>query len=74
MNRDAFFRRHWQGCRTHRVELVIDHPATAIDPETRGAAAAEGMTLGDVIGLFIGAGWRKGENPDIRANRPYIIR
>ncbi|CAG1772956.1 hypothetical protein BAC2_03308, partial [uncultured bacterium] len=44
--RDAVFRKDWQDYRTHRIQLVLDHPATAIDPAAREVTTAPGMRFG----------------------------
>jgi NADH oxidase (H2O2-forming) len=41
--RDSVFRKRWQDYRTHGIELLLDQPATAIDPEAREVTTAPGL-------------------------------
>jgi len=44
--RDSVFRKRWQDYHAHQIQLVLDHPATAIDPEAREVTTADGMKFG----------------------------
>jgi NADH oxidase (H2O2-forming) len=44
--RDSIFRRGLPDYRTHRIELRLDQPATAIDPDAREVTTAGGQRLG----------------------------
>jgi NADH oxidase (H2O2-forming) len=44
--RNAVFRKSWQDYRTHRIQLVLEQPATAIDPEAKVVTTAQGMKFG----------------------------
>jgi NADH oxidase (H2O2-forming) len=41
--RDSVFRKNWQDYREQHIELVLDQPATAIDPEAREVRTAQGL-------------------------------
>jgi NADH oxidase (H2O2-forming) len=44
--RDAVFRKRWQDYRAQGIQLVLDQPATAIDPEAREVTTAQGVKFG----------------------------